>query len=249
MTPSFLVFSALAASALVTSFISGILGMAGGMILMGVLLAVLPVPAAMLLHGISQLASNGARAVMLRKQVDWRVIRGYAMGGAAAAAILAATHVVAGKAVALILMGCTPFAALLLPERLHLDVERRGHSFLCGAVCLALNLVAGVAGPILDVFFVRSRMSRHAVVATKALTQSLSHLVKIAYFGGVMAVDGTHVAPWLAATMVLLAFVGTTLSRQVLEHMTDASFRLWTRRTVMSLGVVYLASGLRLALA
>ncbi len=242
-----LVFSVLAASTLVTAFISGILGMAGGMILMGVLLAFLPLPAAMMLHGISQLASNGGRAFMLRNEVDWRVFRGYVVGAALALGLFAATSIVVGKAAALIAMGLTPFAALLLPEKLHLNVERRGHSALCGFVCLALNLVAGIAGPILDAFFVRSKMSRHAVVATKALTQTLSHLVKIVYFGGVIAVQGGEVSPWLIPTMVLLAFLGTSLSRPVLERMSDASFRQWTRWTVMTLGALYLASGLRLA--
>ena len=242
-----LVFSVLAASTLVTAFISGILGMAGGMILMGVLLAFLPLPAAMMLHGISQLASNGGRAFMLRNEVDWRVFRGYVVGAALALGLFAATSIVVGKAAALIAMGLTPFAALLLPEKLHLNVERRGHSALCGFVCLALNLVAGIAGPILDTFFVRSKMSRHAVVATKALTQTLSHLVKIVYFGGVIAVQGGEVSPWLIPTMVLLAFLGTSLSRPVLERMSDASFRQWTRWTVMTLGALYLASGLRLA--
>ncbi|HEY5899666.1 MAG TPA: TSUP family transporter [Burkholderiales bacterium] len=240
------VLSLLAFSTLITSFISGILGMAGGMILMGVLLAVLPLPAAMMLHGVSQLASNGGRAFMLRRQVDWRVFGGYAIGAAIALAFFALTHIIVGKAAALVMMGLTPFAALLLPESLHLNVERRGHSLLCGIICLALNLTAGIAGPMLDVFFVRSKMSRHAVVATKALTQTLSHLVKIAYFGGVMAVQGADVEPWLAATMVVLALLGTSLSRQVLERMSDASFRQWTRWTVMTLGVMYLASGLRL---
>ena len=242
-----LVFSVLAASTLVTAFISGILGMAGGMILMGVLLAFLPLPAAMMLHGISQLASNGGRAFMLRNEVDWRVFRGYVVGAALALGLFAATSIVVGKAAALIAMGLTPFAALLLPEKLHLNVERRGHSALCGFVCLALNLVAGIAGPILDAFFVRSKMSRHAVVATKALTQTLSHLVKIVYFGGVIAVQGGEVSPWLIPTMVLLAFLGTSLSRPVLERMSDASFRQWTRWTVMTLGALYFASGLRLA--
>ena len=242
-----LVFSVLAASTLITAFISGILGMAGGMILMGVLLAFLPLPAAMMLHGISQLASNGGRAFMLREEVDWRVFRGYIVGAALALGFFAATSIVVGKAAALIAMGLTPFAALLLPEKLHLNVERRGHSALCGFVCLALNLVAGIAGPILDVFFVRSKMSRHAVVATKALTQTLSHLVKIVYFGGVIAVQGGEITPWLIPTMVLLAFLGTSLSRPVLERMSDASFRQWTRWTVMTLGALYLVSGLRLA--
>ncbi|HET9653082.1 MAG TPA: TSUP family transporter [Usitatibacter sp.] len=249
MTASLFLVSVLAVSTLVTSFISGILGMAGGMILMGVLLAVLPVPAAMMLHGISQLAANGWRAFMLRDKVDWRVIRGYAIGAAIALAVFASTRIVVGKAAALIMMGLTPFVALLLPEKLHLNVERRGHPLVCGIVCLSLNLTAGIAGPILDVFFVRSKMSRHAVVATKALTQSLSHIIKILYFGGIMAVEGTHVAPWLAATMVVLAVVGTTLSRQVLERITDASFRQWTRWTVMTLGVMYLVSGVRMVMA
>ena len=42
-----------------TSIISGVLSMAGGMILMGVFGFFLSVPAAMVLHGIAQTFSNG----------------------------------------------------------------------------------------------------------------------------------------------------------------------------------------------
>ncbi len=242
--PSVLVLTILAVSALVTSFISGILGMAGGMILMGILLALLPLPVAMLLHGITQLASNAWRAFLWRKSVDWRVFRGYLYGALIATAVFAAVKLVVGKPIALIVMGLTPFLALALPEKLHLNVERRGHPFACGAICSALSLTAGVSGPILDVFFVRSQMTRHAVVATKAMTQSLSHILKILYFGAFVAAEGGTVHPLLAAIMVVLAFTGTSLSRRVLERMNDASFRFWTRATVMSLGFFYLASGI-----
>ena len=43
--------------------------------------------------------------------------------------------------------------------------------------------------------------------------------------------------------MVALALAGTSMSRRVLERMDDRSFRLWTRWTVMTLGLFYLASG------
>jgi uncharacterized protein len=241
--PSAAIVALLAVSALVTSFISGILGMAGGMILMGVLLAVLPLPVAMLLHGITQLASNAWRALLWREEVDWRVFRGYLYGAVAMTLVFAVVQLVVSKPVALIVMGLTPFLTLALPERLHLNVERRGHATACGVVCMTLSLTAGVSGPILDVFFVRSRMGRHAVVATKAMTQSLSHVLKIAYFGAFVAVEGGSVHPLLAALMVLLAFSGTSLSRHVLGRMSDDSFRFWTRWTVMTLGVFYLASG------
>jgi uncharacterized protein len=244
--PTAALVAILAVSAVVTSFISGILGMAGGLILMGVLLALMPVPAAMMLHGITQLASNGWRAFLWRSHVDWRVFRGYLYGSIAITALFAVFQFVVSKPVALIVMGLTPFLALLLPESLHLNVERKGHATACGVVCSVLNLTAGVSGPILDVFFVRSKMTRHAVVATKATTQSLSHLMKIAYFGGILTVGRGQVEPWLGAMMVALAFVGTTLSTRVLEKMDDASFRTWTRRVVMTIGVFYLASGVLL---
>jgi uncharacterized membrane protein YfcA len=244
--PSVLVLALLAVSAFVTSFISGILGMAGGMILMGILLAVLPLPVAMLLHGITQLASNAGRAFLWRAQVDWRVFRGYLWGALAMLALFAAVSLVVSKPISLIVMGLTPFIALALPEKLHLNVERRGHPLACGLICMALSLTAGVSGPILDIFFVRSKMGRHAVVATKAMTQSLSHILKILYFGAFVAVEGGTVHPYLAAMMVVLALAGTSLSRRVLERMNDESFRFWTRWTVITLGGFYLASGVLL---
>jgi uncharacterized protein len=246
---SLLSVSILAGATLITSFVSGIFGMAGGMILMGVLLALLPLPAAMMLHGIVQLAANGWRALLLRREIDSRVFIGYAIGAFIALGFFAAAQFVVGKPAALIAIGITPFVSLALPERLHLNVERRYHPFACGIVCMALSLTAGIAGPVLDVFFARSKMHRHSVVATKAITQSLSHGLKILYFGGVLAVEGGAVAPWLAAMMVLLAFAGTSLSRPVLERISEGSFRSWTRWAVMAIGATYVVSGVNAAWA
>ena len=226
----------------VTAFISGILGMAGGMILMGVLLAVMPVAAAMMLHGVIQLAANGARAWMLRHEIDRRVFNGYALGSFAALGAFALVQLVVSKPVALLMLGSMPFIAWLLPKDLRLDVGRRGHPFACGAVCGALSLTAGISGPILDVFFMYSKMGRHAVVATKAATQSLSHTLKIAYFG-VIASTATEEVTWMVcAVMVVLAILGTRASRAVLEKMDDFTFRSWTRRVTLTIGAFYLAS-------
>ncbi len=250
--PATLVFALIAITTLVTSFISGILGMAGGMILMGVLLALLPVPSAMMLHGVTQMASNGWRAVLWRRNVDWRVFRGYAMGAGIALLAFLAVQLLATKPVAYILLGLTPFISHALPKRLALNVDTRGHPLTCGLVCMALQLVAGVSGPLLDVFFVRSAMDRRAVVATKAMGQTFGHGIKIIYFGGIsFAASGvaTTLSPWLMAGCVALAFTGTSLSKRVLERMSDANFRTWTQWTVLVTGVVYLFSGIVMLLA
>ena len=248
---TWLFIAILAVAAVVTSFISGILGMAGGMILMGILLALPPVtlPTAMMLHGITQLASNGMRALLWRQHVDWRVFRGYAIGALLSLAVFIVLKLVVGKPVALIAMGLTPFVALALPESLHLNVERRGHATACGIVCSGLALTAGVSGPILDVFFVRSKMTRQNVVATKAMTQSFSHLQKIAYFGAIVSIGAdAKVDWWMGLMMVALAVLGTNLSRRVLDRMNDKAFRFWTRWTVVVLGAYYLGDGLWLLL-
>jgi uncharacterized membrane protein YfcA len=178
--------------------------------------------------------------------VDWRVFRSYVVGALVATGIFALVQIVVSKPVALIMLGLTPFVALALPEKLHLNVERRGHAPACGVICTVLNLTSGVSGPILDIFFVRSSMTRHAVVATKAMTQSFSHILKIVYFGAVVAAAGSGVDPWIAGMMVLLAFAGTSLSKRILEKMNDESFRFWTRWTVMVTGLFYLGSGVLL---
>ncbi|MGH6893767.1 MAG: hypothetical protein ACREEP_16080 [Dongiaceae bacterium] len=61
--------AAVAAAALGTSFLSGVFGMVGGLILMGVLLLFLPVPAAMTLHAITQMTANGWRAAVWNRHI------------------------------------------------------------------------------------------------------------------------------------------------------------------------------------
>jgi uncharacterized membrane protein YfcA len=74
------VLAALAAVAVVTSFISGIFGMAGGMLLIGFLLMMLPVPVAMVFHGVIQIAANGWRSYLWRRHINWAVVLDSAWG-------------------------------------------------------------------------------------------------------------------------------------------------------------------------
>src|SRR5262249_48714494 len=73
---------------LVSSFISGTFGMAGGMVLLGVLLIYFDVATAMVLFSIIQFVANASRAVLWRHFVLWRILLEYAVGGVIAFAIL-----------------------------------------------------------------------------------------------------------------------------------------------------------------
>ena len=82
MTP--LVVAALCLVMTATAFLSGIFGMAGGMILVGILLAMLSVPDAMMLHGVTQFASNGWRALLWWRHIRWTAVAAYTLGAGAA---------------------------------------------------------------------------------------------------------------------------------------------------------------------
>jgi len=241
--PPLPVVATLAAGILGTSFLSGIFGMAGGMLLMGLLLAVMPVAAAMALHGITQMTSNGWRAIVWRAHVRWRIVACFAAGSIVAAGAFAAFAAPPTKGIALLILGLTPFIGFALPPRLRLNVARSAHGVICGAVCMTLQMIAGVSGPILDVFFVQSGLDRRGIVATKAAVQTLGHALKVAYFGSLLVDGGDHLSPWLVAMAIVLAILGTQSSRRVLERLSDAQFRNWSRRLIFVLSIAYLGQG------
>jgi uncharacterized membrane protein YfcA len=238
------VVATVAAGVVLTSFLSGIFGMAGGMILMGLLLALMPLPAAMVLHAVTQMTSNGWRAWLWRAHIDWRIVGWFALGSLVAALVFAVIALVPAKGLALLILGLTPFVALALPPNLRLNVAKPPHAIAGGAVCMTLQLLAGVSGPILDVFFVQTALDRRGIVSTKAAVQTLGHAVKLVYFGTALAILGEgELSPYILVLAVLLAIVGTQSSRAVLDKMSDTQFRRWSRAIIMVLSVVYLGQG------
>jgi uncharacterized membrane protein YfcA len=230
-------------SVLATSFLSGVVGMAGGMILMGVLLLMMDVTAAMVLHGVTQTGANGWRAFLWRRHVEWRIIGGYAVGSFAMFGLMKLVAAVPDKAVVYIAMGITPFLVMALPAAWAPDIRRRGAPALCGAAVMFVQLFAGVAGNVLDVFFQRAAMDRRAVVATKAASQVLAHLQRIAFFGA-FAQAGDLFPLWVYGGAVGLALAGTSLAALVLSRMSEKAFRAWSRSIILGVSLVYLAKGL-----
>ena len=237
-------FATLAAGIVVTSFLSGIFGMAGGMVLMGLLLAIMPLSAAMVLHGVTQMTSNGWRAWLWREHIAWRIVATFAVGSVLMALGFALVAGVPSKGAALLMLGLTPFIALGLPASWRLNVVRPSHAVASGAICMALQLIAGVSGPILDVFFNQSGLDRKGIVSTKAAVQTLGHALKLVYFGAALAIAGGAVPPWVLASAVVLAIVGTQVSRRVLDRLSDDQLKRWSRYIIMLLSFVYIGQGL-----
>jgi uncharacterized protein len=239
------ILAALAVVAVVSSFISGIFGMAGGMLLIGFLLMMLPVPVAMVFHGVIQIAANGWRSYLWRHHINWSVVLEFGLGSVFSLVVFSSLAFVPPKWVVLMAVGLTPFIALSVPQKIAPNIERRGQAFVAGAIGGALQLVSGVTGPILDIFYVRSGMTRQMNVSTKAAAQVMGHLVKVTYFGALVAdPGGRDLEQWLVmAYAACFAVLGTNLSRKFLDRLSDKQFYYWTRRVILAIGAVYIAQG------
>ena len=184
MTP--LLITALCLLMVGTSLLSGIFGMAGGMILIGVLLVMMPVPDAMMLHGVTQMASNGWRGLLWWRYVRPGAAAAYIVGSLIALLIWSFTRYVPSTPVALLLLGLTPFAVRLAPENYRPNPERWQQGILYGLACMTLILLCGVAGPLIDQFFLGGKLDRRQIVATKAICQIFGHGAKLIYFGSLI---------------------------------------------------------------
>jgi uncharacterized protein len=225
----------------VSSFISGVFGMAGGMVLLGVLLVYFDVATAMVLFSIIQLGTNGWRALHWRSFVLWPIFWGYFAGAVAAFAVMRYIAYVPDKAIVYLLLGAMPFFVEVLPKSMRPSIQWRGIPVLTGVVTTIIQFLSGVGGLFLDIFFQKSTLDRKTTNATKAVTQTFSHVLRGLYFGSLAGVGELSASMWLPA--VALAVIGAMAAPYVVERMSDDGFRQWTRGIIFALAAVYLAHG------
>ena len=231
-----------------TAFLSSIFGMLGGLILMGILVSLIQVGPAMILHGLIQMTSNGYRAWLNQKDINWKIIGTLFLGNIIAMATLFFIAFVPDRITVLFALGILPYIAWAMPNNLSFDVTKTPIGILAGMVVVGTNLLAGVGGPLLDVFFQRVEMTRHQVVATKAVAQFLGHVSKVIFFGGLAVTSSAENWPvfWLLITAMIVSVIGTTLGKKVLDRINDKTFFSWTQRIMLTVGAVMIARAIYL---
>lgn len=229
-----------------TSFLSGVLGMAGGMVLLGVLLLFFDVIPGMVLFSVIQLASNGWRVLLWREHIRWRIFLLYVAGAVLSFLAMRWLAFVPDKATVYLALGALPFLVEVVPARARPNIEWRGVPFVTGFLTTVVQLLVGVGGLFLDIFFQKSALDRKTTVATKAVTQTFGHVLRGVYFGSFL--NFSEAVPVVAyGPAILLAILGASLAPFVLERLTDADFRVWTRRVIFVVATTYLVRGAWLA--
>ena len=236
-------------STFATAFLSSIFGMLGGLILMGVLISFLPVGPAMVLHGLIQATSNGYRAWINRKDINWKIILTILLGSTFSLIILYFIAFEPSKIFVLFALGSLPYLAWAIPKELSLDITKPITGVLAGIVVVGSNILSGTGGPILDIFFQKVDMTRHEVVATKAVAQTLGHISKILFFGIFISLNFENWPNFYFLFLaIIFSIIGTTLGKKVLDIIDDRFFFRWTQIIVLSVGGIFIIRALYLSI-
>lgn len=243
------VISLLSLAIFVTALLSGTFGMAGGMILMAILLAFLPVQTAMTLHAAIQLISNSWRCILWRKHIVWHVLPPYLAGMFAGVTLASTIHYVPDKAVSMIVLGSVPLFAIMVEKRVHLSILNKPQSFVAATCLTFVQMTAGVVGPLLDQLYNKTPFTRHQIISTKAFTQTSMHCVRLLYFGTLIPLfTGTSNWPQELSPLYMILFAvcsiaGTSAAALFLGKMSDVHFKKISRLIILAISVYCLSNG------
>ena len=215
-------------AAVATSAVSGLVGMAGGILLLGVMTLFLPYTTLIPVHGVVQLCSNGYRAFLLRKNVLKKPLMyfllGIPLGGYAGYLLLSS---ISHPEYFLILIIALLLYIVFKPKRLpELRISDPAF-FLLGVAGGTLSCLVGAIGPFLAPFFIRKDYSKENIVATKASFQIAGHFIKIPTFLALSFDYGKH--SLLLTGMVAGVFLGTQLGTRILKKISGEKFLLYVK--------------------
>lgn len=241
----------LVVAAFLTAILSGVFGMAGGLVFMGILAWMLPPAMALALHGVIQFASNLWRAALHRRHIVWSVLLWFGLGAAVAVGVFALIVFAPTRFAVFLGLGLMPIL-VWLPERwVRLDAANRVHAVGGGFVSTGIALVSGVSGPVTDLLFIHSSLNRHQVVATKAVMQAIGHASKIIVYGALLlGAAARDIVPLpVTATAIIASMAGIMVGAKLLDRISEAAFRASRRWIVTILGLGFLVQAMQIALA
>lgn len=227
-------------AAFLTSILSALAGLGGGIILLAVIAQFFAPLVAIPIHGGIQLVSNGSRAVLLRRDVAWLPVAQASvllfpaslLGVAVATAVPeTATRLVLSSFILVLVW--RPSLVRWTPEA---GLSGRGLVGV-GAVSGLLNTTVGASGPFTSPFFKAVTASHRAFVATAATSQVFAHGSKLAAFGLDGFAFGEHLDVMAAGAVgvTLGSIAGTRLLGRVDEARLAQLFR--TVLTVLALRI------------
>jgi len=241
--PEILRWSILALAALFASTLAAVTGFGGAAVLLPVLVAVFGIREAIPILTVAQLIGNGSRVWFNRREVNWRVVAWFALGGVPMALLGGYLFAKAPLSALTRLLG-----AFLLSIVVWRHVRpRKPDPFPVvtfagiGAGASFLSALLGSVGPLMAPFFLAYGLVKGAYIVTEALSTVVMHLTKL------VAYRQTDVLTW-AGVLIGLALgpimvVGSWLGKRIVDRMPERVFVGTIESVLVVAGLLFLVRG------
>lgn len=237
-----------------TSFVSGILGMAGDALMLTLLsFTFLPIHDSALLYAASVFFACGGRAFIHRKHVRLKSIEYYMAGllfvlifGTLPGIALDKTTQDFLQGIGKLLLGIALLAPFLSRGKTHPDFHKPPQALLAAVLSNGFKSI-DTHGFLLNLFFQDIPMTRQQVVSTKAIAQlvpAILFLVTAAHL--VPSSEMSMGLPWICVAIAPAAFIGSLLSKRILDRLGDKQFYITTRIILAFMAVICLGDAILL---
>jgi uncharacterized membrane protein YfcA len=229
-----LTFVGLMLASLVTSFIGVFTGAAGGIVLLGLMAAVMPPLALIPVHTVVMLGSGATRTMIMWRNVMRPAVLPFVAGSVVGAAIGARMFVALTTTWLELILGGFILLVTWMPKLGRLgDVGRR--FAVLGFFTTFLGVFVSATGTLLAPFIAASTPDRRVHVATMGALMMTSHLAKVAAFGFIGFAIGNYVP--LMVAMIATGAVGNWIGELALLRTREERFRLVLQLALTLLGL------------
>lgn len=204
-----------------TSMMTATLGIGGGVLLLAVMAGSVPVSALIPVYGLVQLGSNGNRALMTAKHIDWRMLTYFSLGAVVGAFL--ASFIVVQLPLVIIQFAVAAFILFLVwgSKPKAQEMKPAGRT-LAGLVTTLVSMFVGATGPLVAAFVHRNNYTKMQITGTFASCMTLQHGLKAFVFTFV----GFSFAQWAGLIMIMIASgaIGTFFGLKVLKRVPAKKF-------------------------
>jgi uncharacterized protein len=238
--PEALRLSLLAVVAFIAALLAAVTGFGGAAVLLPMLVFVFGVREAIPILTVAQLIGNGSRVWFNRRELDWRVVAWFALGGVPMALLggflfahapLAALTRVLGAFLILIVM------LRHLPKVNAFRTPLKGFAVI-GAVSSFLSALLGSVGPLMAPFFLAYGLVKGAYIGTEALSTVVMHVTKLVAYRESAILPLHAVLSGLALGPIMVA--GSFAGKRVVDRLPERAFVLIIDFTLLAAGVMFL---------
>jgi hypothetical protein len=231
------------AAGFVGATLAAVSGFGGAAVLLPVLVAAFGPRLAVPILTVAQLIGNGSRVWFNRRELDYRVVGWFALGGIPTAVLGALLFASAPLHALTRLIGA--FLVLIVVwRRLRPQVHWRPslQAFAgIGAVSSLLSALVGSVGPLMAPLFLAYGLAKGAYIGTEACATVVMHVTKLIVYRQAAVLPDTAIVAGLALGPVMIA--GSWAGKRIVDRIPERVFVSIIEITMVVVGSLFLIRG------